>query len=1625
MRLSFLPKAILITTLFVSPVMAADPGVGEWKTFGNGPSHSGYYPKTIGAASFEAGWNKTLGASINQVAVSGNTIYGTSRVGEYAFALSTLDGQLRWSFPLADAFSVNPPTYEGGRVYFQRVNGSNDSHLWCLDSTNGHLQWASTYSSQATRHTAPTVADGGVFINGGTFGGMYGFDTSTGVQRFFVSRSQADEWSPTVVDGVVYSCVRGVLIAASPTSGSQLWSRDLKTTSTGTSTSWSTGDVVVIRDGRAAVVGGTRLVLVDLVTRNQLWSLPGNYRGTPAMANSVVYAILGSEVKAYDAATGALLNTYIGSGTLTGQPIVTNDVLMTSNGTNTFIFNLGNGTPRQTIAIGGSLSYAAGTLYIASNNTSTSQYVLSTFNVVPTELDPPVGNITPSPGSQPQPNPDRPLGTTSVAWLDSAKAGEISYFLFDSPAKIERYSLSENTWLSPISLPDGPKSFAVDEDGIYVSFGTNISAFTLDGKTERPLLVVPDSVATILVHNGRLYLGSADGAKFIVVDAATGTTLGAKSNYNKQTGFSLAPAKNFYFARSTGVSPPDIYKTTLEASGEPGTQLDSPHHGVYPTASKTFVFPNGGRVLDNSGTIYSTEDLRYLGSIGGTFDDAAFANEAPVILRGNTLVGYSTALTQSGQVVLSATATRIHIADGYVYSFARLTGRGVVETKTPLSSLIPPDVGGAIDPATLNYTPDAIEFGKDGIVYLLNKLHLSIFRYSIPEARYLPSISLLEAPKFMAYSEKSDRLYLAYQAKRITRIDRGGTERAFAIVQEEPTGFATAGEHVFVVVGNNSSGKHYVYSSTGALLMARGTTTLLSQGYTWNEANRKLYLIRDSSPKNLYSESIDLEGVISEIFDSPYQGATFTHPIRVAPDGSQVVIGNGDLFHGLSLTRQGNLSRSLKDAAWQGGDLYTLSETFVGSNDGTLEAWDENRAVTRSVPSNGKPLRMVALEDGFLVVTLFNQRPFFSKYTLALDYLNDPPDTNPQPHPNPERELGVAGTEWIATTTYDDIAYFLFDEPAKIERLSLSTGEWLTPISIEVQPQAFTVGADGIFVGYEADIFLYSLDGTTETYLAQMNSVVGWLFNDSGRIYSVSPDGVKFSVFDTITGGLLDSRLFEGGGTGFQFGSGAKTIYSRRATLDGEKLVQTTLNDNGTFDAQEEVPYGGVNPEASQLFVFPDESRLADEEGNVYGLPLLDSTGSLGGVLDDLSFAGETPVVQRGNILQRLTPGLVEIAQTTLADAPSKIYATAQYIYAFRHEAGRGVTYVRVPVNLLTEPQPVGAGDARGTYVGVIQSGDSVGGQVGMIQVKLTSNGRFTGILKYMGKRWGFSGRVNGSGFATVNVRGLTLQFLRQPTGEFILSGAWQSDSGNYAFTAAKIWTPTRDEICPATGQYTVALMTDSDDSSHELPPFVGSGFVFVKSDGTARILADTVDGRVASTSGMLTEDGTWIIHLPTFRGQGMLSGQITFGDLPESDCTAALRWVKPLLKKARRYPLDFDVEISLLGSRYDKTLPALVVTTDSPNATFTADGGDITSPITDAVDFGAGNNVQFITNNLRAWARIFKSTGRVTGQIRHPRSRVLVPFLGVVLQKQNRAIGTFPGLIEHGIFELLPNESQ
>jgi len=137
-----------------------------------------------------------------------------------------------------------------------------------------------------------------------------------------------------------------------------------------------------------------------------------------------------------------------------------------------------------------------------------------------------------------------------------------------------------------------------------------------------------------------------------------------------------------------------------------------------------------------------------------------------------------------------------------------------------------------------------------------------------------------------------------------------------------------------------------------------------------------MYHLQDGfSPNDLHWEYINESGIFGDSRDSPYHDSTgIQHPIRVAPDGSVVILGSGRVYDAITLVHTHTLSNTISDATWIGNNLFTLRD-FEGASQ--VQKWDADYSVQAALKLEGTPIRVFAVSEGLLVITHFLGKPWF------------------------------------------------------------------------------------------------------------------------------------------------------------------------------------------------------------------------------------------------------------------------------------------------------------------------------------------------------------------------------------------------------------------------------------------------------------------------------------------------------------------------------------------------------------------------------------------------------------------------------------------------------------------------
>ena len=360
------------------------PTADKWSGFGNGPTHSGFYPATVGEAVIVEAWTKQFPNTLNQVAVENGRVFVTGRTSRSALALDAATGNPLWEYQFPAGVYFSAPTAFGGHIFVESYHSQN-SQVLAIGQTNAVLARTFPFQTQGSNIFGPTLFGENLWIRGGYFGGLQGFNIGDGSTRFSVSLDQTDDWTPTYDGTAIYTCLSGVFRAHHPLTGAPLWSLNLGPP--GAIILFASQPVVANQKAfmisfapvAESVGNSVLLTAIDLVTRSLAWVGPlgtdpqtgrtVGYSGIPATDGERVYAIYNrTGVRAFDAQSGQMLGTYQADHALIGQPLITNDLVIVSTamgGGLTYVFDKATYTLKRILRYGGHLSFADGFLYIA------------------------------------------------------------------------------------------------------------------------------------------------------------------------------------------------------------------------------------------------------------------------------------------------------------------------------------------------------------------------------------------------------------------------------------------------------------------------------------------------------------------------------------------------------------------------------------------------------------------------------------------------------------------------------------------------------------------------------------------------------------------------------------------------------------------------------------------------------------------------------------------------------------------------------------------------------------------------------------------------------------------------------------------------------------------------------------------------------------------------------------------------------------------------------------------------------------------------------------------------------------------------------------------------------------
>jgi outer membrane protein assembly factor BamB len=222
-------------------------------------------------------------------------------------AVDARTGAPAWTYSLGNVSSVDPPAYGDGRV-FVGTGGHSDSYVYGIDAASGSVAFRTAYGNQWSSWFAPVVSGGTVYKAGGYYGGMYAHSAASGEQRWFQDMSQDDGWTPAVDAGRVYAYwsayEAGELRVHDAATGALLFSIE--------DGGWRWGQIslhptpVVGSQNNVLITQGDRLVSFNVQARTIGWQRQGSFRGTPVLADGMIYVQSDNDVEARRESDGSL-----------------------------------------------------------------------------------------------------------------------------------------------------------------------------------------------------------------------------------------------------------------------------------------------------------------------------------------------------------------------------------------------------------------------------------------------------------------------------------------------------------------------------------------------------------------------------------------------------------------------------------------------------------------------------------------------------------------------------------------------------------------------------------------------------------------------------------------------------------------------------------------------------------------------------------------------------------------------------------------------------------------------------------------------------------------------------------------------------------------------------------------------------------------------------------------------------------------------------------------------------------------------------------------------------------------------------------------------------------------------
>ena len=322
--------------------------------------------------------------------------------------------------------------------------------------------------------------------------------------------------------------------------------------------------------------------------------------------------------------------------------------------------------------------------------------------------------------------------------------------------------------------------------------------------------------------------------------------------------------------------------------------------------------------------------------------------------------------------------------------------------------------------------------------------------------------------------------------------------------------------------------------------------------------------------------------------------------------------------------------------------------------------------------------------------------------------------------------------------------------------------------------------------------------------------------------------------------------------------------------------------------------------------------------------------------------------------------------------------------------------------------------DVKGTYNGLVYDPNNVtAGNSGYITITASASkagqGSFSAKLQMGGRKYSFSGPFDASGAYTGNVGSYQVSLQIDLTGGDRITGQISDGTWTASVLANRV-VFNKSNQSSLRGTYTVVVPSPDSTMGH------GIGTVTVDALGRVKWNLTLADGTKVGESTTLSKAGAWPLYSQPYKTGGVTIGWMQFAGAPEDGFEGQCVWTKPS-GASGVYSQGITNGVQVSGALFQAPPRSF---RNFGNSTVILNGGGLSSPVTNSVMWGSDNKVvagSSMKLSVNASSGLFQGTLAVG-----PGKAGLVPFQGVLFEKNNVGLGFFLGSGQSGTVSFTPN---